>query len=144
MESNPSELEEKPHICPMCAIEPTSHSLSKIRETNGTAIYYTAPAKATSLEREGVLKHYDLVLGENKMPWIWIFDCKDYPLSHALDFQTAIELAKLINNKYTDNLVKIVIINSTTFIWVVIKTISMFVSEETQKKIHVSDKEYNF
>jgi len=73
------------HICPMCAKDPTSHSLSKVRETDGIAIYYTAPAKASSLERDGVITHYDLVLGENKMPWIWIFDCKDYPLSHALD-----------------------------------------------------------
>jgi hypothetical protein len=134
---------EKTHICPMCNIDPTSHSLSKIREMDGKAIYYTAPAKATSLEREGIIKHYDLVLGENVMPWIWIFDCKDYPLSHALDIQTAIELAKLINHKYSNNLDKIVIINSTTFIWVIIKTISFFISEETKKKIHVSDKEYN-
>jgi len=134
---------EKNHICPMCAKDPKSHSLSKVRETNGIAIYYTAPAKASSTEREGVVTHYDLVLGENKIPWIWIFDCKDYPLSHALDLQTAIEIAKLINSKYSENLQKIVVINSTTFIWVIIKTLSMFMSEETNKKIHVSDQEYN-
>jgi hypothetical protein len=132
-----------PHICPMCAIDPTSHSLSKIRETNGNAIYYTSPAKASSTEREGIIKHYDLVLGENTMPWIWIFDCKDYPLSHALDIQTAIELAKLINEKYGDKLVKVVVINSTSFIWVIIKILSVFMSKELKEKIHVSETEYN-
>ena len=133
----------QPHICPMCAIDPTSHSLTKVRDVNGTAIYYTSPAKATSLEREGVLKHYDLVLGQNTMPWIWIFDCKDYPLTHALDMQTAIEMAKLINSKYADKLEKIVIINSTSFIWVIIKGLSLFVNEKFREKIHVSDNEYN-
>jgi len=127
----------------MCAIDPTSHSLTKVRELNGNAVYYTSPAKAMSKEREGILKHYDLVLGQNTMPWIWIFDCKDYPLSHALDIQTAIELAKLINAKYEKNLVKVVIINSTTVIWAIIKTLSFFVSKEFKDKIHVSDNQYN-
>jgi len=137
-------MEEKPrHICPMCAKDPTTHSLSKVRELEGNAIYYTSPAKAMSKEREGVLKHYDLVLGENKMPWIWIFDCKDYPLSHALDIQTAIELAKLINEKYEKNLVKVIIINSNSLIWGIIKTLSFFVSKEFNDKIHVSDNQYN-
>jgi hypothetical protein len=136
-------MEEKPHICPMCAKEPTSHSLTKVREMDGNAVYYTSPAKASSLEREGVLKHYDLVLGQNNMPWIWIFDCKDYPISHALDIQTAIELAKLINEKYEKTLIKVIIINSNTLIWGVIKTLSFFVSKEFNDKIHVSDNKYN-
>lgn len=134
---------EKTHICPMCAKDPTSHSLTKVREADGTAIYYTSPAKAMSKDREGILTHYDLVLEQNTLPWIWIFDCKDYPLSDALDIQTAIELAKLLNNKYSVNLKKIVIINSTTFIWVIIKTLSFFVSKEFKEKIYVSDNEYN-
>jgi hypothetical protein len=137
-------IQENPsHICPMCAIDPTSHSLSKIRELNGNAVFYTSPAKASNTDRQAILLHYDLILSENKLPWIWIFDCKDYPLSHALDIQTAIELAKLINNKFSNNLDKIVVINSTSFIWVLIKTISFFISKELKDKIHVSENEYN-
>lgn len=138
-----SQPEIKEHICPMCRENPSSHSLSKVREVNGNAIFYTSPAKAESLEKEGVIKHYDLVLGENKQPWIWIFDCKDFPLSHALDMPTAIELAKLINGKFSHNLQKVIVINSTTFIYVILKTLSFFMSEETNSKIQVSDQQYD-
>jgi hypothetical protein len=132
-------MEQKKHICPICEKDPTSHSLSKIKEENGKAIYYTSPAKAMSKQREGIIKHYDLVLGENTMPWIWIFDCKDYPLSHALDIKTAIELAKLINTKYSQNLEKLIIINSTSFISVIINILSIFVSKEFKEKIEISN-----
>jgi hypothetical protein len=133
----------KPHVCPMCREDPESHSLAKVREVNGTAIFYTAPAKAKSLDKEGVIRHYDLVLSENTQPWMWVFDCKDFPLSHALDMPTAIELTKLINDKFSHNLQKIIVINSTTFIYVILKTISFFMSDETNKKIHVSDQQYD-
>lgn len=104
------------NICPLCNENPSNHSFSKIRESNGIAIYYTAPAKALDKDREGIILHYDLVLAENEMPWIWIFDCKDYSLSDMLDMELTIKLTELIYKKYFSNLKKIIIVNSTTFI----------------------------
>jgi len=125
------------HICPMCAIEPKSHSLSKIKEVNGKAIYYTSPAKALSKDREGIIKYYDLVLNENTMPWIWVVDCKDYPLSHALDIKTAIEISKLLNTKYCNKLEKIIVVNTNNFVYVIIKILSVFVSKEFKEKLEI-------
>lgn len=131
------------HICPLCNENPANHSFSKIRESDGNAIYYTAPAKALNKDRESILLHYDLVLSENTMPWIWIFDCKDYSLMDMLDIQLAIQLSDLLNKKYSKNLKKIIIINSTTFIWSILSIVSFFMDKEMQDKIYVSNEEYN-
>jgi len=134
---------DKEHICPICRVEPTSHSFSKIREIDGAAVFYTAPAKATNLETEGIIKHYELVLENNKQPWIWIFDYKDFPLSQALDMTTGIELAKLITKNYSSNLKRIVIINANIFIKSIIQIISFFLTNEVIEKIHISEETYN-
>lgn len=131
------------HICPLCNENPANHSFSKIRETDGTAIYYTAPAKALDKDCEGIVLHYDLVLAENAMPWIWIFDCKDYSLADMLDMKLAIQLTELINKKYMTNLKKIIIVNSTTFIWTVISIVSLFMDKSMLDKIYISNEEYN-
>jgi len=131
------------HICPLCNENPANHSFSKIRERDGNAIYYTVPAKALNKDRESILLHYDLVLSQNTMPWIWIFDCKDYSLMDMLDIQLAIQLSDLLNKKYSKNLKKIIIINSTTFIWSILSIVSFFIDKEMQDKIYVSNEEYN-
>jgi len=131
------------HICPLCNKNPANHSFSKVRESDGIAIYYTAPAKALDKDRDGILLHYDLVLSENTMPWIWIFDCKDYPLMDMLDIQLAIQLTELINKKYLSNLNKIIIVNSTAFIWTIISIVSFFMDKSMQDKIYISNEKYN-
>jgi len=131
------------NICPLCNENPANHSFSKIRESDGTAIYYTSPAKALDKDREGILLHYDLVLAENTMPWIWIFDCKDYSLADMLDMELTIKLTELIHKKYLSNLKKIIIVNSTNFIWTVISIVSLFMEKEMQDKIYISNEEYN-
>jgi hypothetical protein len=64
------------YICPLCEIEPLSHSLSKIEETNNVIYYYTCPSKAKLYyDAESIINHYNGVLSEipcNKK-WIWIF-----------------------------------------------------------------------
>jgi len=126
----------------MCNENPANHSFSKVREIEGVAIYYTAPVKALDKDPDRITRHYDLVLSENIMPWIWIFDCKDYSMMD-MDMRLAIQLARLINDKYSDHLKKIIIVNSSTFIWTIISIVSFFLSKEMQNKIHVSDIEYD-
>jgi len=131
-------------ICPICRENPTSHSFSKISEENGIAIFYTAPAKATNLETAGIITHYDLILQHNNQPWILVFDYKDYSLLQQLsDIQTGIELAKLLNEKYSSNLQKIIIINSNIFVKTAIHIISFFLSNEMLNKIYIFEESYD-
>jgi hypothetical protein len=107
------------YICPLCEIEPLSHSLSKIEETNNVIYYYTCPSKAKLYyDAESIINHYNGVLSEipcNKK-WIWIFDSAGFDLKHFMQINVGIELAKLISTKFSSNLEKIKIINPTIYV----------------------------
>jgi len=106
------------YTCPICAIHPSSHSLTKVEEKNGIVYYYTCPAKATMYEVNGILTHYDGVLSEipENKEWIWIVDGEGFGFTHAMQINVAIELSKLISSKFSKNLKKITIINPTFYI----------------------------
>ena len=63
------------YTCPLCSINPLSHSLTKISEKDDTVYYYTCPAKAELyFDKNSILNHYDGVFSEipvNKQ-WVWI------------------------------------------------------------------------
>jgi len=95
-----------PYICPLCKLQPLSHSLTKLSEKNGIIYYYTCPAQAKLYyDVEGILNHYEGVLSEipENKEWIWIFDSLGFSLVHALQINVAISLAKLISNKFSKN-----------------------------------------
>ena len=64
-------------------------------------------------DTEGILTHYEGVLSEipEDKDWIWIFDSFDFTLKHYLQIDVGIGLAKLITNKFSHNLKKIIISN---------------------------------
>jgi len=45
--------------CPICKINPESHSFKKISEKNGISTYYTNPTKAKDRDTDGILMHYE-------------------------------------------------------------------------------------
>lgn len=106
-------------VCPACSLDPLSHSLKKIKETEEFIWFYTCPSNARLyFDKDGIIKHYDGVLNEippNKK-WIWIFDSLNFDFKHFIQFDLGIELAKLISNKFSENLNKIIIINPTMYI----------------------------
>jgi hypothetical protein len=106
------------YTCPQCQILPFSHSLTKVLEKKEIIYYYTCPSQALLYDDvKGIVEHYDGVLSEmtvNK-EWIWIFDSLDFSFIHAIQINVAIELAKLISNKFSKNLKKIIIINPTFY-----------------------------
>jgi hypothetical protein len=135
---------EEIQLCPLCEKDPTSHSFSKIREMDGIAIFYTSPAKSKNIDRKDILQHYDITLRQNReQRWIWIFDCEKFPISHMLDFQMPIELAKLIREKYATTLEKIVIINPTFFIRLLLNFVSIFLTDEMKHRIYISEQKYD-
>ena len=118
--------------CPLCKIMPTSHSLQKI-EKNGKLYLYTCPSKAVFYnDVKGILHHYRGVLSEipKDKEWIWIFDSLDFGFIHVMQTNVAIELAKLISNKFSKNLKKIIIINPTVYITLIHKIIMPFLNKK--------------
>ena len=129
------------YICPFCALDPLSHSLMEITESNNTLYYYTCPSKAKLyFDAKSILNHYDGVLSEipeNKQ-WVWIFDSADFNMKHFLQIEVGIELAKLISIKFSENLQKIIIINPNIYISSVYNLVHPFMNEKLRSIIELN------
>jgi len=127
------------YSCPICAIEPSSHSF-KIVNSKGNAyktIYYTCPAECTNWGTDGIIAHYNGMLVENGYkPWYWIVDCKNFGLKHTLEVTTFKELAKLIM-LHSDSLKRITIVNANIYIRFVLGIVRPFLSEHVQSIIRM-------
>ena len=130
-----------PYICPLCELVPSSHSLTKVLEKKGIIYYYTCPSQAILYyDVKGIVNHYDGVLSEipENKEWVWIFDSLCFSLKHAMQVNVAIELAKLISNKFSKNLKKIIIINPTFYITVTHKMIMPFLNHKVRELIEIN------
>ena len=129
------------YICPVCKLLPSSHSLTQVLEKKGIIYYYTCPAQAILYyDVNGIVSHYDGVLSdmpENK-EWVWIFDSSGFSICHAMQTNVAIELAKLISNKFSKNLKKIIIINPTFYITITHKMIMPFLNNKVRDIIEMN------
>jgi hypothetical protein len=127
--------------CKVCAEDPTSHSLRNLGEKNGTTYFYTCPAKASRYDdADGILNHYDGVLSENQGNWVWVFDSKGFGLKHLAEVRVGIRLAKLITDKFSVGLKRIVILNATWHIKTVVEIVSPFLSAKTRSLITFDNK----
>lgn len=125
------------NICLFCYYEPKSHSFTKMDESNNIITYYTCPSKAKLYnDNEGIIIHYDNELsrlGEKK--WKWIFDGKDFSIKHSMNISLAIQLSKLIINKYSKKLLQIKIINTNIFIKSILNIVWLILDNKTRQKI---------
>ena len=128
------------YTCPLCELQPSSHSLTKVLEKKGIIYYYTCPSQAILYyDTNGIINHYDGVLSDIKdKEWVWIFDSLDFGIVHAMQINVAIELAKLISNKFSNNLKKIIIINPTFYIKIIHKMILPFLNNKVQDIIEIN------
>lgn len=129
------------YVCPLCKIMPSSHSLTKVLEKKGIIYYYTCPSQAILYyDVEGIVNHYNGVLSEipKNKEWVWIFDSLDFTFIHATQTSVAIELAKLISNKFSKNLKKIIIINPTFYITITHKIIMPFLNTKIRDIIEIN------
>jgi hypothetical protein len=109
-------------------------------EKNGILHYYTCPAQALMYDDvKGIINHYDGVLSEipENKEWIWIFDSKGFGFTHAIQTNVAIELSKLISNKFSKNLKKIMIINPTFYITITHTIIMPFLNQKVKDLIEI-------
>jgi len=125
---------------------PSSHSLTKLLEKKGIIYYYTCPAQALLYyDVKGIINHYDGVLSEipENKEWVWIFDSLDFSIIHAMQINVAIELTKLISNKFSKNLKKIIIINPTFYIELTHKMILPFLNNKLKEIIEINNESKN-
>lgn len=129
------------YTCPLCKILPSSHSLTKMTEKKGVIYYYTCPSQAILYyDATGIVNHYDGVLSEmpENKEWVWIFDSLGFSIMHAMQTNVAIELAKLISNKFSKNLKKIIIINPTFYITMTHKLLIPFLNDKVRDIIEIN------
>ena len=131
-----------PYICPLCAVVPSSHSLTNVLETNNVIYYYTCPSKAILYhDVNGIIHHYDGVLSEipETKEWVWIFDGDRFGFIHAVQTTVAIELAKLITQKFSKNLKKIIVINPTFYVSIIHELLMPFLNKKIKNIIEFRD-----
>ena len=129
------------YTCPLCKLQPFSHSLKKVLDNKGIIYYYTCPSQAILYyDVEGIINHYDGVLSEmpENKEWVWIFDSLDFSINHAMQTNVAIAVAKLISNKFSKNLKKIIIINPTFYITLTHKIIMPFLNNKIRDIIEIN------
>jgi hypothetical protein len=125
------------YICKDCEEDPTSHSFKNIgTDYRGITYFYTCPADASKYnDADGIIKHYDGVLSDHTSfkertgkctDWIWIFDGYKFGAKHLLEINVGIKLAKLITQKHSRNLKKIIIINPSLNIKIVLELLYPF------------------
>ena len=120
-----------PFVCKICEQCPTSHSLVKLDETDDQIIYYTCPSNATNNNTSGIIAHYDGLLRElDGKKWMWILDLKGFKMKNFMEIGNGIALAKLITEKYSDNLQKIIVVNPNSFTSAIFNTVKPFLSEK--------------
>jgi len=129
------------YVCPICKLQPFSHSLIKLFEKKEIIYYYTCPAQAIRYnDLEGIINHYNGILSEipENKEWIWIFDSLGFTMKHAAQTKIAIEIAKLISNKFSKHLKKIIIINPTVYVTITHTILLPFLNKKIRNIIEIN------
>lgn len=123
--------------CPICAVDPKSHSLKRLENLNdGTVVMYTKPANATRYwDRDGILFHYDNSLSQISGDWIWVFDAEGFSAKHMFEIDVATSLARLISSKYSERLRKIIIANPSPIVEFVVIIVKPFLNKKMRSLI---------
>ncbi len=136
------------YVCPICAVKPLSHSLTKVLENDDMVYLYTCPSQAILYDDvSGIINHYDGVLSEipEDKEWVWIFDSVKFGIVHAVQTTSvAIEIAKLITRKFSNNLKRIVIINPTFYITVIHDLLLPFLNKKVKSIIEIKSNPMSF
>ena len=129
--------------CPLCLLDPLSHSLTNFLEKENTYYFYACPSKAKLyFDTTSIIEHYNGVLSDipEGKQWIWVFDGIGFGWKHSLQIDVAIQIAKLISCKFSKNLKKIIIINSSGYISSIYNIIKLFLNDKIKSIIEINYK----
>jgi len=130
------------YTCPLCLLDPLSHSFTNFLEKEDTFYFYTCPAKATLyFDTISIINHYDGVLSEitENKNWIWVLDVTSFGLNHFLQIEVAKELSKLISSKFSKKLKKIIIINPNNYVFFVYSIVKSFLTDKIKSIIEINN-----
>jgi hypothetical protein len=129
------------YTCPLCLLDPLSHSLTNFLEKDNTYYFYTCPEKSKLyFDTISIIEHYNGVLSEipENKNWVWVLDSLGFGLKHFLQIEVATELSKLISSKFSKNLEKIIIINPTRYVSAVYSIVKPFLNNKIKSIIEIN------
>lgn len=129
------------YTCPLCLLDPLSHSLTNFLEKNNTYYFYTCPAKSKLYyDTNSIIEHYNGVLSDipKNKKWIWVLDVLGFGFNHFLQIEVAKELSKLISSKFSENLEKIIIINPSGYVSAVYNIVKPFLNNKIKSIIEIN------
>ena len=127
-------------ICPLCHINPKSHSFRMLKTSSPIQVFYTCPGEAENpLDIDAVILHYENMLKLNgSKEWIWIIDCDNLKLKNTYELIIARRIAELVNTKY-NNLKSIYVTNCNLVISIFINFVLNFLSTKIQNLVIKTD-----
>jgi hypothetical protein len=129
------------YTCPLCLLDPLSHSLTNFLEKDNTYYFYTCPAKSKLYyDTNSIIDHYNGVLSDipKNKKWIWVLDVMGFGFNHFLQIEVAKELSKLISSKFSENLEKIIIINPSGYVSAVYNIVKPFLNNKIKSIIEIN------
>ena len=129
------------YTCPLCLLDPLSHSLTNFLEKDNTYYFYTCPAKSKLYyDTNSIIDHYNGVLSDipKNKKWVWVLDVMGFGFNHFLQIEVAKELSKLISSKFSENLEKILIINPSGYVSAVYAIVKPFLNNKVKSIIEIN------
>ena len=129
------------YTCPLCLLDPLSHSLTNFLEKDNTYYFYTCPAKSKLYyDTNSIIDHYNGVLSDipKNKKWVWVLDVMGFGFNHFLQIEVAKELSKLISSKFSKNLEKIIIINPSGYVSAVYAIVKPFLNNKIKSIIEIN------
>jgi hypothetical protein len=127
------------HSCPVCIMEPLSHSFTLYQNIEHINIYYSRPSSIADRNTEGMMNHIHGMLSENAdMKWVWVVDFTGFSLKDMLYVGMYIKLVQMIcDDTQGTYLRKIVIINHNFFTNSLLKIMYPFVSKRMRDVVMI-------
>ena len=124
--------------CPACRQNPRSHSFEHLATlaSDGTRIFYTAPALAEEAESPTKLENMRIHLANARStPWIWVLDCSNMETKHTSSMEFVYGIAKTLTGEHDGILRYIIVLNGNVWIRCAVAALRLFVRADLVKKL---------
>ena len=120
-------------VCPRCQTTPNFHSFHHLTDISGIHYFYCFPAH----NKESVQNRQDMLnfvshFPQDK-PWSLLFHANGYGMSHMMPVSVALEMGKIVQDKYK-SLEKVYIIEGTWFFQFLLRVILPFLKKDMRDK----------
>ncbi len=120
--------------CQRCKEQPGFHSFDFLTDISGIHYFYCFPAhnKESVRTRDDMLNFVSHFPSEGK--WSLLFHAKGYGIQHMMPLSIALEMGRLVQEKYLVSLQKIYIVQGHWFMEFVLTCILPFLRKEMKEK----------